>query len=92
MKPSKQTLIEVADEYLALSDARQESTVSYRIFGDTKRLRSLRGDGDITLGRFNAAMAWLARNWPSQGQLPLALLPYADAVRSDICAKPEVTP
>lgn len=76
MKPSTNTLITIASAYLTASDARQESTVSHRVFGDTKKLAALRAGADITLGRFNAAMTWFASNWPEAAEMPDALRPY----------------
>jgi hypothetical protein len=57
----------------------EEVTLSYRIFGDTKKLRQLRERRGITLERFNAAMLWLAVNWPAGADLPHTLAVFRDA-------------
>ena len=78
-KPSVHTLIEIAAAYRAAADVPLETTVSYRVFGDTKKLAQLRGSADITLSRFNAAMTWFAENWPEGHSLPKELAPWVAA-------------
>lgn len=58
------TLIARADAYKMAAGVLDDSTVSYRVFGDTKKLASLRNGADLTTRRFNAAMAWFDKNWP----------------------------
>lgn len=67
------TLIARADEYKVASGVAEDSTVSYRVFGDTKKLAAMRAGADITTRRFNAAMRWFDQNWPSSK--PAALAP-----------------
>lgn len=61
---------------LALADAYEEAvgisdtTLSFRIFGDSKKLAALRGDADITTGRFNEALGWFAKHWPKDADWP----------------------
>lgn len=74
--PTADTLIRIADQFLANSEGLREVTLSYRVFDDTKKLAALRGGADITLGRFNAAMFWFAANWPEGQELPQALRPF----------------
>lgn len=62
-------LLEVADAYKAALSLRDE-TVSSRVFGDSKKLTHLRGNADITLGRFNGAMQWFSANWPETAVWP----------------------
>lgn len=59
-----QTLIQRLDAYKSASRTCEDTTVSHRVFGDTKKLSALRNGGDITVRRFNAAMTWLDQNWP----------------------------
>ena len=68
------TLINIADLYKAAEGIEADSTVSHRVFGDTKKLSALRAGADITVGRFNAAMAWFASNWPAGADRPAVLL------------------
>lgn len=62
-------LLDVADRYRDATGT-PETTVSHRVFGDTKRLAALRAGREITVGRFNAAMHWFARNWPDGRDRP----------------------
>jgi hypothetical protein len=64
-----QTLLKIIDQCLALTGL-PETTLSYRIFEDTKKIADLRRGRDITLGRFGMAMRWLAANWPAGHALP----------------------
>ena len=72
---TKDHLLEVADHFRTLTGV-EEVTLSYRVFGDTKKLRQLRGAHGITIDRFNAAMSWFAKNWPDGATLPERLGPY----------------
>lgn len=76
-KPNKHILVAIADAYRAASGVPQESTVSYRVFGDTKKLTQLRGAADITVARYSAAMDWFVANWPEGHSLPRELAPWA---------------
>lgn len=58
-------LLAIADAYKKAAGIDRDSTVSYRVFRDTKKLAYLRAGGDITVGRFNAALCWFAENWPA---------------------------
>lgn len=46
------------------------STVSTRVFGDGKKLDAVAAGRDITVSRFNAALAWFADNWPADLDWP----------------------
>ena len=56
-------LITVADEYGRISEI-EEKTVSSRVFNDGKKLSAIRSGSDITVGRYNAALAWFSEHWP----------------------------
>jgi hypothetical protein len=73
---TKETLLQIVDAFIAVNAGLRDVTISYRMFGDSKKLAALRGDADITLGRFNSAMVWLATNWPEGHDLPPHLVPY----------------
>lgn len=75
---TKDDLLETADLFRSLTGV-EEVTLSYRMFGDTKKLRALRGDAGITLDRFNAAMAWFATNWPDDADRPERLAAFLPA-------------
>ena len=72
----KQNLIDVAEAYCKVTGIERESTISHRIFGDTKKLTALRGSADITLSRFMLAFAWFSENWPDGQPVPPALEAY----------------
>lgn len=62
-------LLSVADAFqqaLPVSD----TTLSFRVFRDSKKLGALRAGSDITTGRFNDAMAWFSENWPEHAVWP----------------------
>lgn len=62
-------LLDVADAYARISGI-EEKTVSNRVFQDSKKLAAIRDGSDITVGRFNSALAWFAANWPEGGVWP----------------------
>lgn len=73
---TKDTLLQMADAFRAAAGIERETTLSSRIFDDSKRLTRLRGDGDITVGSFTMAMTYMAANWPEGHDLPPGLIPY----------------
>lgn len=85
-----QNLITVADAYKAALQIENDSTVSSRVFGDSKKLASLRAGADITVGRFKAAMIWFREKWPEGKTLPpeLGSLPATPPV-SDPARAPQ---
>lgn len=68
-------MIEIA-HLLALADAFQkgsalsDTTLSFRMFKDSKKLAALRSGSDITTGRFNDAVQWFSDNWPEGAVWP----------------------
>lgn len=60
---SVRDLLTLADAYRGTVPV-EDKTLSFRIFGDSKKLAALRGESDITVGRFNDAMLWFSANWP----------------------------
>ncbi len=67
-----ETLLARADSYKEAAGIHHDSTVSHRVFGDSKKLSALRDGADITLRRFNEAMRWFDQNWPAQNDPPLS--------------------
>jgi hypothetical protein len=61
---SIENLLQRADAYKAATGLDADSTVSHRVFGDSKKLSALRAGADITVGRYRAAMVWFDENWP----------------------------
>lgn len=62
-------LIRVAEAYGSAVGI-ESSTVSWRLFGDGKKLDALKAGADIQVRRFEAAMSWLSRNWPDGAVWP----------------------
>jgi len=46
------------------------STISWRVFGDTKKLDAILAGGDLTTRRHEAAMVWFRDNWPENATWP----------------------
>jgi hypothetical protein len=71
-------MIQIA-HLLSLADAFQQAapvsdtTLSFRIFRDSKKLGALRAGSDITTGRFNDAIVWFSENWPASAVWPVAV-------------------
>lgn len=63
-------LLATADAYKRAAGIERDTTVSSRVFGDSKKLGSLRDGSDITVGRFNDAMAWFRDHWPAGAAVP----------------------
>lgn len=70
-------LTDVADAFRSAAGVAKETTLSHRVFGDTKVLGRLRIGGEITVGRFNAAMRWFSDNWPPGSDRPEILSGYS---------------
>ncbi|OOY32264.1 hypothetical protein BMI88_11025 [Thioclava sp. F36-6] len=63
-------LIQLADDYKRCAGVVEDTTVSYRVFRDSKKLTAIRSGADITLRRFNAAVIWFQENWPQGCEMP----------------------
>ena len=48
----------------------EASTVSWRVFNDSKKLDALRNGKDIQVRRLEAAMRWFSANWPEGAEWP----------------------
>jgi hypothetical protein len=62
-------LLTLADEYQR-HDPVEDKTLSFRVFGDSKKLSSLRVGADLTTSRFNLALSWFDDNWPQMAVWP----------------------
>lgn len=67
-------LLSLVDEFSRASGGVADKTLSYRLFGDSKKVAALRDGGDITLSRYNDALRWLADNWPQGADAPNSLV------------------
>lgn len=62
-------LLAVIDAYAA-HEGLPDSTVSSRVFRDTKKVAAMRDGADITVGRYRYALGWLSENWPDGAKWP----------------------
>ena len=69
-------LLQIADEYKTVAGLDRDSTVSHRVFGDSKKLSALRDGAQLTVGRFNDAVIWFDVNWPDGANRPSALTKF----------------
>lgn len=61
--PHVSHIIALADIWL-LATGLRETTLSNRLFGESKKLALLRGGTDLTTARYRLALRWFAENWP----------------------------
>ena len=62
-------------------------TLSWRLFKDSKRLRSiLDKDGDLQTRRFETAMQWFSDNWPEGAAWPAGVARPAAAAKAEQAA------
>jgi len=66
--------VDLADAFRTASGIERETTLSHRMFGDTKKLAMLRAGGDLTLTRAIEGLRYMAGNWPSGQPLPALLV------------------
>jgi len=63
-------LLTVATAYAA-AESVEFKTVSWRVFGDSKKLEAIRdGGADIQVRRLEKAMSWFAARWPDHTPWP----------------------
>lgn len=62
-------LLALANEFQRVSPT-EDKTLSFRVFGDSKKLTALREGSDITTGRFNGAVHWFSDHWPDGAVWP----------------------
>lgn len=72
-------IIALADEY-GRAEGIESSTVSWRVFGDTKKLDALRKGADLQTRRYAKAVEWFSANWPASAVWPATLTrPFVEA-------------
>lgn len=82
-------LLVLADAYRVAKDDLEEVTLSYRVFGDSKKLSALRNaEADITVGRFNAAIVWFSENWPADAEWPTDVIDRPPPPAADLGSQP----
>jgi hypothetical protein len=62
-------LLAVIDAYAGATGA-SDTTISSRVFDDSKKLGALRRGASVTLRRANDALQWLSENWPEGAVWP----------------------
>ena len=67
--PHVSHIIALADIWLKATGLR-ETTLSNRLFGESKKLALLRGGADLTTGRYRLAVRWFAEHWPDGVEWP----------------------
>lgn len=65
----KHSLLSVAEAYRQ-AERLSVSKVSWRAFGDVRKLGDLINGKDIQLSRYEKAMLWFSVNWPTTAQWP----------------------
>lgn len=58
-------LLRIVDA-VAASTGLSDTTLSSRIFDDSKRIAAIRGGSTITVRRMSDAVEYLCKNWPEQ--------------------------
>ena len=68
-------LVRLGDKYKLASNVEKDTTVSYRLFDDSKKLTDLRSRKvSLTVDRYNDALRWFAENWPRGADFPAELV------------------
>lgn len=67
--PHVSHIIALSDAWLAATGLR-ETTLSNRLFGESKKLALLRAGFDLTTSRYRMALQWFADNWPDDADWP----------------------
>jgi hypothetical protein len=62
-------LLTVADAYGEV-EGLEPKTVSWRVFGDSKKLEAIRSGSDIQVSRYERALQWFSDNWPPLADWP----------------------
>ena len=62
-------LCTLARAYIAAEKV-ETTTLSWRVFGDTKKLDALFSGKDIQVRRFEKALGWFDQNWPDGATWP----------------------
>lgn len=64
--------LNVAAEYGRAAEV-DTTTVSWRLFGDSKKLGAIQTGSDIQVRRLEKAMQWLSDNWPEAALWPASV-------------------
>lgn len=62
-------LLAIVDAF-AVATGTSDTTISSRVFSDSKKLDAMRRGASITLRRANEALKWFSDNWPESADWP----------------------
>jgi hypothetical protein len=65
----REHLLNLADTYCSVVQL-PRTTVSFRLFNDSKRLDAVANGKDILLGSYERAVRYFAENWPAGADWP----------------------
>jgi len=66
---TEQSFLSLVDAFGAAAGL-EDSTISHRVFGDSKKITAIRNGGSITLRRANDAIDYFAAHWPEGAAWP----------------------
>lgn len=64
-----ESILTLADAFTKAENI-ELSTVSWRVFGDTKKLPAMRAGADIQVTRATKALQWFSDHWPNGAEWP----------------------
>lgn len=76
-----QNIMQLADTYTSVTGIAR-STLSWRIFNDGKKLDAIFGGADLQVTRYERAIEWFLRHWPTTEEWPIDT-PRPDAIPDD---------
>ena len=65
----KEHLLAVIDAYIEATGV-PDTTISFRVFHDSKKIRVMRAGASITSARLVSSIQWLSDHWPSDAVWP----------------------
>lgn len=77
--PDTLHILLLADEWLRATGL-AETTLSNRIFGESKKISLIRGGGGLTVERYRHSVLWFSSTWPEGAEWPDAIARPAEAV------------
>ncbi|WP_300009741.1 hypothetical protein [uncultured Roseobacter sp.] len=77
-------LLKVTAGYKSAAGISKDSRLSRQVFDDGKKIAALRGGGDLTTRRYEAALAWFDANWPQGVEKPDELSECANSTNKEV--------
>lgn len=75
-------IIELSKAYGSALEV-ENSTVSWRVFGDSKKLDAIIAGADLQVTRYERALQWFSDNWPEDAAWPTEISRLAQTAKSD---------